>query len=94
MGYANQFVRDVIEFLSSQYPDSYQFEVVSTPSLFAEDKFELFMWFKDGYKVVVDANQMRNIFEHYIQMICLPDCERCFEQYVWQKELIDCLEGG
>ncbi len=91
-----QFCEEVLKFLRSEYDDSYQFEVkcwlVCPPRLGVpnNEKAELTIKMRPGYQYVITDHSMQYLFGRYRdgEFIEERDC------YLWQKELIDMIEGG
>lgn len=92
----NQFCKDVIEFLQSEYSDAYEYRIekhVALPPQFAQygfPKVELWIKFGPYYTLKITDENMQYLFGlyragEYIQ-------ER--EQWRWQKELVDMIEGS
>lgn len=91
-----QFCKDVLDFLNSEYGDSYSFEIkrriVCPPKLNVADNesVELIVKMSRTYQLVIVDYSMKYLFGIY------RDGEYIGErnQYRWQKELIDMIEGG
>ena len=92
----SEFCEDVVEFLESEYNDSYRFEVrrwVAMPCGLIQgnnEKAELVIKMGPHYQLVVVNENMQYLFGRY------RDGEFIEErgQYLWQKELVDMIEGG
>jgi hypothetical protein len=86
----NQFCLDVIEFLTSEYNDGYEFNIEVTKSLNAEDQITLTIKFGRGYYVKADNRSMMFIYGCYRAGEFLEDRG----VFRWQKELVDLIEGS
>ena len=86
----NQFCLDVLEFLNSEYGDGYEFSIEKTKSLNAEDNIVLTIKVGRGYFIKADNRSMMFVYG------CYRSGEHIGErnQYRWQKELIDIIEGS
>jgi hypothetical protein len=95
------FCEEVLKYLRSEYDDSYQFEVkcwltrpwlTSPPRLGVprNEKAELTIKLSQGYQYVIEDYVMQYLFGCYRAGIYIEERN----QYVWQKELIDMIEGG
>lgn len=92
----SKFCEDVIKFLESEYNDSYRFEVkrwVAMPCGLIQgnnEKAELTIKMGPHYQLVIVNENMQYLFGRY------RDGEFIEErgQYLWQKELVDMIEGG
>ena len=86
----NQFCLDVLEFLNSEYGDGYEFSIEKTKSLNAEDSVVLTIKAGRGYFIKADNRSMMFVYG------CYRSGEHIGErnQYRWQKELIDIIEGS
>ena len=91
-----KFCKDVLDFLQSEYNDSYRFEVHIWTAVPAHlmpnnnEKAELVISYTNQYKLILNENSMRYLFGLYCSGEFIE--ERC--RYLWQKELIDMIEGG
>lgn len=96
MNLFHSFCEDVVKFLESEYNDSYRFEIkrwVVLPSkliLGNNEKAELIIKMNSHYQLIIVDDNMQYLFGRY------RDGEFIKErgQYLWQKELIDMIEGG
>ena len=92
----SEFCEDVVKFLESEYSDSYRFEVkrwVAMPCGLIHgnnEKAELTIRYDSHYSLIVVNENMQYLFGRY------RDGEFIEErgQYLWQKELIDMIEGS
>jgi hypothetical protein len=91
-----QFCEEVLKFLKSEYDDSYQFEVkcwlCAPPRLGVpnNDKAELIIRMSPCYKLIIVNENMQYLFSWYLDGEFIEERN----QYRWQKELIDMIEGG
>ena len=85
-----QFCKDVLDFLHSEYDDSYEYRIERTESINSEDELLLTVKICQGYYLKVDNRTMMFIYGCYRAGEYLGDRN----QYRWQKELIDILEGS
>jgi hypothetical protein len=91
-----QFCEEVLKYLKSEYDDSYEFEIkcwlCAPPRLGVpnNEKAELSIKMGRGYEYILTDKSMYYLFG------CYRDGEYIGErnQYRWQKELIDMIEGG
>lgn len=85
-----QFCKDVIEFLESQYNDGYEYNVEYFRSLESPDEIEIRVKIGHGFVVRITSTGMNHIYSLYRMG------EFCKEgdQYLWQKELIEAIEGS
>jgi hypothetical protein len=86
-----QFCKDVLEFLRSEYDDAYRFEIeLQLSSDSAHQVVELSILAGPGYKIKIKNKSMQYIFNLYVSNEYIGERN----QYRWQKELIDIIEGG
>ena len=91
-----QFCEEVLKYLKSEYDDSYQFEIkcwlTCPPRLGVprNEKAELTVKMSPGYQYVIVDHNMQYLFGCYQDGLYIGERN----QYVWQKELIDMIEGG
>lgn len=90
-----QFCEEVLKFLKSEYNDAYQFEIechLVVPPQILPNKYraELTIKMNPGYNLKIVNESMQYLFGYYLSGEFLKDRE----QYRWQKELIDMIEGG
>ena len=91
-----QFCKEVIDFLLSEYGDGYDFHIESCiipSSLGSEEptkKVELWVKFNTHYSVKIVDTSMRYLYKLWINKQFIPERK----QYLWQKELIDLIEGS
>ena len=92
----NTFCKDVIAFLQSEYGDAYEYKLekhVSLPPSFAPFSFpKVELWVKLGphYTLKVVNENMQYLFGLYNSGEFIEERG----QYMWQKELIDMIEGS
>ena len=86
-----EFCEKALVFLKSEYSDSYDFEIDLYKELDEqEDKIELKIRVNNSYKILVTPEYMQHIFLVYNSGEFITDRN----QYAWQKELIDIIEGA
>lgn len=85
-----QFCKDIIEFLQSEYNDGYNFNLEVSRSLFSEDMVELKIKVNSSYVIIVNNYCMKYIFSVYKS----GNFNQERKQWQWQKELIDLIEGS
>ena len=86
-----QFCEEVLKFLRSEYDDSYGFDIElrrARPPIY--DMAELTITVSPNYKLKIVNDSMQYLFGWYINKEYLGERN----QYRWQKELIDMIEGG
>lgn len=86
----NQFCLDVLEFLYSEYGDGYEFSLEKTKCLNTEDEVVLTIKVGRGYFIKADNRSMMFVYGCYRSGEYIGDRN----QYRWQKELIDIIEGS
>lgn len=86
----NQFCLDVLEFLNSEYDDGYEFSLEKTKRLNEEDYITLTVKIGRGYFIKADNRSMMFVYGCY----CSGEYIGERNQYRWQKELIDMIEGS
>ena len=84
-----QFCNDVLKFLESEYDDSYRFEIECARSLWHE-KVELSIIINPRFRLTLENEYMRYLFGCYRAGEFIEERN----QYRWQKELVDMIEGG
>jgi hypothetical protein len=91
-----QFCKDVISFLESEYSDDYSFKIkrrVTIPNIHRngfDTTCELEIKVSPNYTIQITTDRMQQIFEMYYSKEYLG----YRNQYAWQKELIDIIEGS
>lgn len=90
-----QFCEEVLKFLRSEYNYTYQFEIkhqLNKPTNFLPTSAEVVLTItvSHGYKIVVTNDSMQYIFSWYVNGEFIKERN----QYRWQKELIDMIEGS
>lgn len=86
----NQFCKDVIAFLQSEYNDAYEYKLEISRSLFLEDLVELKIKMGPSYKIIINHHCMQYLFNTYRSGKYIQERK----QWQWQKELIDLIEGS
>lgn len=88
-----QFCKEVLRFLKSEYNDAYKFTIevheASLARVLPSEYAELTIEITPEYKLKIANDNMRYLFYLYINEDFLEDRQ----QYRWQKELIDMIEG-
>ena len=86
-----RFCSDVLEFLRQEYDDSYDFSIEYNSALDPDkDTVKLVIKLSPSYTVKLDESSMFFVYSWY--KVGEYICER--NQYRWQKELIDMIEGS
>lgn len=85
-----QFYKDVIDFLKSEYSDGYEYNLDVSRSLYSPDIIELKIKIGHGFVVKITNNSMQYVYCLYRQGTFIEERN----QYAWQKELVDMIEGG
>lgn len=86
-----QFCEDVLKFLLSEYNDSYNFAITCQTTMWdIDDVVELLVEINSHYKIIVSNGSMKDLFYWYLNDEFIHERN----QYRWQKELIDMIEGG
>ena len=85
-----EFCKKVLEFLKSEYNDSYEFKIDFYKELGGPDIIELSVKFSSTYTIKVTSDYMHHIFILYKAGNFIEERN----QYVWQKELVDIIEGS
>ena len=83
----NRFCKEVLEFLKSEYNDAYEFNLELTETM-DERRIELKIK-SGGYTRIITNDYMRYFYERYLEKKYLYERN----QFKWQKELIDLIEG-
>jgi hypothetical protein len=83
-----QFCEDILKFLKSEYNDSYEFSIEEKLNQFSST-IELRIK-SGGYTRIIINNYMDYFHELYRRREYLEDRD----QFRWQKELIDLVEGS
>ena len=86
----NQFCKDVIEYLQSEYNDGYQFELIAHQGINGLRDTELRIKMGPQFTKIIEKTSMNYI--HILYHKQKFNKER--NQYTWQKELIDMIEGS
>lgn len=85
-----QFCKDVIRFLQLSYSDAYHFEIAVSPTTSLIDDITLRIETDDNHVRVINDGATQYIYALY--RLGGYSVER--NQYTWQKELIDIIEGS
>jgi hypothetical protein len=86
-----QFCKDVLEFLNGEYDDSYNFSIEYNSALdHDKDTVKLVIKMSPSYTVKLDESSMFFVYGWYKAGEYIGERN----QYRWQKELIDMIEGG
>ena len=91
-----RFCEEVVRFLESEYDDSYRFEIKHWVALPAglinsnNEKAELTIKMSPHYHLTLVDKSMQYLFGCYRSGEFIEERN----QYRWQKELIDMIEGG
>jgi hypothetical protein len=86
----NQFCKDVIKFLQSEYSDAYSFNLIAHQEISRVKDIKLEIKICPAYTKIIGGKVMEYIYQLYSVCDYLDDRK----QYRWQKELIDMIEGG
>ena len=86
----NQFCKNVINFLQSEYSDGYNFNITARHELSGLKEIELVIKVGTNYTIIVGNTTMQYLFNLYHQGEYIAERK----QWLWQKELIDILEGS
>ena len=90
------FCNEVIKYLESEYDDSYQFEARVWTALpnglinGTNEKAELIIKMSPHYRLIISNESMFYLLGWYLSGEYIGERN----QYRWQKELIDMIEGG
>lgn len=92
-----KFCEDVINFLQSEYNDGYSFKIerhIALPPEFRpyynKERIELRIDIGPSYRITIVDTSMQYLFKLYLEGKFLEGRK----QYLWQKELIDIIEGN
>ena len=85
-----QFCKDVIRFLKSLYSDEYYFEIEVGPATGLIDDITLRIETDDNYVRVINGGATQYVYALYRLGGYIEERN----QYAWQKELIDIIEGS
>lgn len=85
-----QFCKDIIRFLKSLYSDKYYFEIEVSPTIGLIDDITLRIETDNNYVRVINGGATQYIYALYR----LGGYSEERNQYTWQKELIDIIEGS
>lgn len=92
----NQFCKDIIEFLESEYNDAYSFKLeryIALPPQFRpfnKERYSLIIDMSLRYRKIIVDDNIRYIYKLYQEAEYLEERK----QYKWQKELVDMIEGS
>lgn len=85
-----QFCKDVLDFLQSEYNDAYEYDLEISRSLHSSDMAELKIKVSPGCKIKINNYCMQYLFSVYRSGNFIQERK----QWQWQKELIDMIEGS
>lgn len=91
-----KFYDAVLDFLRSEYSDAYNFKIERYTALppalnpFNRERVELKIDISPMYRLTIVNDSMTYLFKLYCDGTFLEDRG----QYLWQKELIDMIEGS
>ena len=85
-----QFCKDLIEFLKSQYDDTFCFDITTYSDISGLRDIELKIEMSNSYTKIINGSVMDGIYRlyktgHYYSLR---------KEFAWQKELIDIIEGS
>lgn len=84
----DQFCKDVIEFLQSEYNDAYSYNIEISYDIYSRKSMELRIKISPSYSIKVNDSYMEYIFALYnSKEFC-----RTKNLYCWQKELVSIIE--
>jgi hypothetical protein len=84
----HEFCKQVLDFLRAEYQDAYTFEIEYYESFAVNDSVLRIK--NSGFIRTISNEYMNYFYSLYRQGQLLEDRK----QYLWQKELIDLIEGG
>lgn len=85
-----QFCKDVIDFLHSEYGDGYKFKLIAHQEIGGILYIELKIRINNWYTKTIGKSSMDYIRILYHRKTFIDE----IKQYEWQKELIDIIEGS
>ena len=91
-----EFCNKVMEFLESQYNDSYKFKIeryIALPHKFApfnKERVQLLVDYGNYYSLKISDDNMNYLYRLYKNGRYFPERG----EFEWQKELIDMIEGS
>lgn len=85
-----QFCKDIIEFLQSEYDDGYSFKLEARKEISGFECLELKIKVGPCFTIKVGNTTMQYIFSLY----CSGEYIQERKQWRWQKELINTIEGA
>ena len=85
-----KFCEDVVQFLHDTYSDKYTFECVLESSISSPDRVTLTIHHSEYYSHVLHPSYMEGIFISY----CTEEFIEERGMFLWQKELVDAIEGS
>lgn len=87
----NNFMCECVKYLHTQYPDSYTFEIEAYTGLEYDESFgKMKIFHKGTYIKEIEDSLMQNIFFQWLRPTYIQERQ----QYDWQKELVDLIEGS
>ena len=91
----DQFCKDVLDFLQSVYSDAYEYKIrrwVAAPNYLVPggEKVELTIKINTMYRLIVTQENMNYLFNLYKGKEYIEERK----WWLWQKELIDMIEGS
>jgi hypothetical protein len=85
-----QFYKDIIDFLKSEYSDGYEYNLEISRSIYATDAAELKIKIGPNLVIKITSNSMDYIYYLYKHGQFITERNL----YLWQKELVDMIEGA
>lgn len=85
-----KFCEDILQFLKDTYSEKYTFECVLESNALSPDRVTLTIHHSEYYSHVLHPSYMEGIFYSY----CSEEFIQERGMFLWQKELVDALEGG
>lgn len=85
-----QFCKEVVNFLQSEYGDGYEFHLDLINDLTYGEDAELYISYSTVYRVIVNRNSMKYLYVLWRS----KEYTKERNQYLWQKELVDLIEGS
>ena len=86
----NKFCKDVVEFLQLEYADGYDFNITAYQELSGIKKIELLIKVGPHFTLTVGDVSMQYLFGLYRTSEYIEERK----QWLWQKELVDMIEGS
>lgn len=85
-----EFCNKVIDFLQQEYADGYNFKVEYYQTLPTFCKAMLTVEYNKQYSLKIADSMMEWLYRLYVEGKYIEERG----QYLWQKELVDMIEGG